>query len=130
MNKPSNRLGAATRPSATGGSGGQMTLWDEADAPPATPKAMTWRAFVKKSDDVLSRWPAAVEITSELTHCPRHETRIGPVTRICSSCHDEAWAELGRMYLAQGRPKEDPPRGLVGPKKLPPPQPPPEWRSS
>jgi hypothetical protein len=39
-----------------------------------------------------------------MTRCPRHQERLGSVTRTCLACHDEAWDEVARRYRAQGRP--------------------------
>lgn len=78
----------------------QLAFWDEPGATEPTVKALKWKAFVTQNYRVLKRWPAATPIESELELCPQHDEAIGPVTRMCLSCHHEAWAELGRLYHA------------------------------
>jgi hypothetical protein len=63
-----------------------------------------WRYFARKTFPVVVRElgiPCATPVVvTGMTRCPRHEQPLGPVTRICSACTDEAWAEVGRRYKA------------------------------
>ena len=82
---------------------GQLAFWDGLETPEPTAKAPGWKAFVTKNHRVLRRWPAAVPGAAGPGRCPQHNEPIGTVTEMCLSCHHEAWAELGRMYLAAER---------------------------
>ncbi len=69
---------------------------------------VTWRPFAERE---LPRAIRELEIpcathphTSGRSRCPRHGTRIGPITGICLDCHTQAWDEVGRRYAAQSRP--------------------------
>ena len=84
----------------------QIALWGEdEDGPEKEPvqseKAVGWRTFVKNNYRLVYRWPAAAPVKSEITLCPWHAAPVGPVTRMCAICRQEAWAEMARKYLAE-----------------------------
>ena len=67
-----------------------------------------WRYFAARELPKVIRElriPCAkpVRVTG-MTSCPRHGEPLGKVSRMCLSCHTEAWDEVGRRYAAQGRP--------------------------
>jgi hypothetical protein len=47
-----------------------------------------------------------------MSRCPRHQRPLGPTSRICLACHDEAWNEVARRYRAQA-PNPQPEGGIV-----------------
>ena len=60
----------------------------------------------------LQRFPSELGIpcaepvkVSGMARCPRHSLDLGPVSRLCPTCHDEAWTEVGARYASakQGR---------------------------
>jgi hypothetical protein len=70
----------------------------------------TWRHFAKKQLPCVIRElgipcaePARV---TGMNRCPRHQRLLGPTTRMCIACHNEAWDEIGRRYRDQERPAE------------------------
>jgi hypothetical protein len=67
-----------------------------------------WRYFAARELPKVIRdlrLPAAepVRVTG-MNRCPTHRQLLGPTTRICLRCHDEAWTEIARRYRAQGEP--------------------------
>jgi hypothetical protein len=67
-----------------------------------------WRYFAAKELPKVIRdlgIPCAkpVRVTG-MVSCPRHGQKLGKVSRMCHSCHREAWDEVGRRYAAHGRP--------------------------
>jgi hypothetical protein len=68
----------------------------------------TWRHFARRELPRVVRElgiPCAepVRVTG-MNRCPRHEQPLGPTSRMCLACHDEAWNEVARRYRAQGKP--------------------------
>jgi hypothetical protein len=63
-----------------------------------------WRYFAARELPRVIRElgiPCATPVVvTGMTRCPRHQQAIGAVTRMCSACTDEAWAEVGRRYSA------------------------------
>jgi hypothetical protein len=63
----------------------------------------TWRHFARSMFPKVVRelqLPAATSDHGGLTTCPKHGELIGPVTHLCASCFEEAWAEVGRRYAS------------------------------
>jgi hypothetical protein len=82
---------------------------------------VTWRRFTRRE---LTRVIRELGIPSATNRqpsgryrCPRHGTRIGPITGICLTCHTETWDEVGRRYAAESRPGQ--PEHRISSSRLP-----------
>ncbi len=63
----------------------------------------TWRHFARSTFPLVVReleLPAATADHGGLTSCPKHREPIGPITRLCESCFQVAWEEVGRRYAS------------------------------
>lgn len=67
----------------------------------------TWRYYARREFPrvVLELGLPAATRRLGVDRCPRHDEPLGLVTHFCESCFTEAWAEVGRRYREQGRPK-------------------------
>jgi hypothetical protein len=56
-----------------------------------------WRRFVEaRRTELHDVYPCAAPTARRL--CPKHGTRVGPVTRICKPCRDELYEQLAGEY--------------------------------
>jgi hypothetical protein len=67
-----------------------------------------WRYFAGRAFPRVVReleLPAARTVRDpNLTRCPLHGDELGPTTRMCLTCFETAWAEVGRRYREAGHP--------------------------
>ena len=69
---------------------------------------MKWRYFAERELPRVIRdlgIPCALPShATGMSRCPRHGELLGEKSRMCLTCHEEAWEQVGRRYAAQGRP--------------------------
>jgi hypothetical protein len=65
---------------------------------PVSPKR-AWFRFVKaRRVELHDQYPCAMPTSRRL--CPKHGTRVGPITQICKPCRDQLYEQLADEYLA------------------------------
>jgi hypothetical protein len=60
----------------------------------------TWRSYARKEFPrvVLELGLPAATSRRDLDTCPKHDTPVGPISRLCEVCFRTAWDEVGRRY--------------------------------
>ena len=76
-----------------------------------------WRYFADRVFPIVVRElgiPCAEPVlVTGMTRCPRHQRPLGPTTRMCLACHDQAWDEVARRYREENRPANPTERGTT-----------------
>lgn len=68
----------------------------------------TWRHYARREYPrvVLELGLVCATKTHDHDLCPVHHDAVNPTTRLCETCFQLAWEEVGRRYVEQGRPAQ------------------------